>query len=78
MTSDVYAVCVESAKTGDVQSGKLMLELRKQNKQFNKGSQKIQKRRFFIFFSVFKELIVRSLFADAFIDYDVAVEFCVN
>ena len=42
-TEDVYAVCVENAKTGDVQCIKLMLELQKQIKQFNKESQKLQK-----------------------------------
>ncbi|HJF32215.1 MAG TPA: hypothetical protein K8V56_10655 [Sporosarcina psychrophila] len=40
---DVYAICVENAKTGDVQSVKMMLELQKQIKQFNTESQKVQK-----------------------------------
>lgn len=39
---DVYAICVENAKTGDIQSVKLMMELQKNIKLFNKENQKIQ------------------------------------
>lgn len=37
---DVYLTVVENAKSGDTQSVKLMLELQKQIKQFNKESSK--------------------------------------